>query len=108
MPPPNDAPVFSTEICTIEYDRNALRVSDLLADLLSDAREQYVWGAKDASESQEIIVRLESETVSRLTDLHADNAQRIIHEVSRWAETTKRPFGQSPPHHLSRSIRSPS
>lgn len=100
MPPPNDAPVFSTEICTIEYDRKALRVSDLLADLLSDAREQYVWGAKDASESQEIIVRLESETVSRLTDLHADNAQRIIHEVSRWGgnnETAIRAIASASP-----------
>jgi hypothetical protein len=84
MPPPNDAPVFSTEIRLIESDQNELRVSDLLADLLSGARERYVWGAKAAPESQEVIVRLESEIARRLTDLHGDNAQWIIQEVSRW------------------------
>jgi hypothetical protein len=61
-----------------------LRISDPLGDLLSEAREQYVWGAKAVSESQEIIVRLESETARRLAGLHGDNAQWIIQEVSRW------------------------
>jgi hypothetical protein len=57
---------------------------DRLVYLLSEAREQYVWGAEAASESQKIIVRLESETAHRLADLHSDNAQWIIQEVSRW------------------------
>ena len=73
MPPPNDAPAFSTEILLIESGQKNLRVSNPLADLLSEAREQYVWGAKSASESQEIIVRLESETARRLADIHDDS-----------------------------------
>jgi hypothetical protein len=84
MPPPNDAPAFSTEILLIESGQKNLRVSNPLADLLSEAREQYVWGAKSASESQEIIVRLESETARRLADIHDDSAQWVIQEVSRW------------------------
>jgi hypothetical protein len=84
MPPPNDAPAFSTEIRLIESERKELSVSDPLADLLSEAREQYAWGAKSASESQEIIGRLESETTLRLADLHGDTAQWIIQGVSRW------------------------
>ena len=100
MPPPNDAPAFSTEILLIESDRKNLRVSELLADLLSEAREQYVWGAKSASESQEIIVRLESETARRLADLHGDSAQWIIQEVSRWGgnnETAIRTIASASP-----------
>ena len=84
MPPPNDAPAFSIEIRLIEFDRKELHVSELLADLLSEAREQYVWAAIAASESHESIVRLESETTQRLAELQGDNAQWIIHEVSRW------------------------
>jgi hypothetical protein len=84
MPPPNDAPAFSTEIHLIGSESGELRVSGLLADLLFDARERYVWGARTAAESQEVIVRLENESALRLADLHGDHAQWIISEVSRW------------------------
>jgi hypothetical protein len=100
MPPPNDAPTFSTEIRLIESNRAELRVSDRLAYLLSEAREQYVWGAKAASESQEIIVRLEREIAYRLADLHGDNAQWIVREVSRWGgnnETAIRAIASASP-----------
>lgn len=84
MSQPNDAPAFSTELCLIESVPEALRVSNRLADLLSEARTQYAWGAESASKSQKIIAKLENETARRLADLHGDNAQWIVQEVSRW------------------------
>jgi hypothetical protein len=90
MPPPNDAPTFSTGTHLIESDLDGFLVSPPLGDLLSEAREQYVWSAQTALESQGNIARLERETALRLADLHGDNAQWIIQEVSRWGGNNER------------------
>lgn len=56
----------------------------MLADVLSTSREQYVWKAESAKESQENVVRLELETARRIADLNGANAQWIALKVSRW------------------------
>jgi hypothetical protein len=62
----------------------------MLADLLLEAREQYVWNARTAKESQKDIIRLENETARRLASLDGENARWIVQEVSRWGGNNER------------------
>lgn len=90
MPPPNDAPALRREIHVIESCPQELCLSDMLADVLSEARREYAWKAETAAESQEMIIHLEEETERRLKNLDGVNAHWIVQEVSRWGGNNRK------------------
>lgn len=90
---PIAAPAFRAKIHFVATDVRTLAPSDGLADLLSAAREQYVWKGKTAKESQAKIMWLEHETACRLANLDGANARWICLNVSEWGGNNDRALG---------------
>ncbi len=84
MAPPVAAPVFDSGIYLVQLHHEGWGISDKLAGLLTDEREQYRWNATTAAVSQGNIIELETEVARRIEHLDAGNAGWIVREVSRW------------------------
>src|SRR5688572_13449634 len=65
MVPPVAAPVFQSAISLVQLHHQGWGISDKLAGLLTDEREQYKWNATTAAVSQRKIIELETEVARR-------------------------------------------
>lgn len=85
MPPPNDAPVFGSQLHILTSQCGGLQLSDELAELFVQAREKYTWPKKQrAEDSQTRIMQLEQQIQIWTANLDGENARLIIQEVSEW------------------------
>lgn len=85
MPAPNDASVFGSEFHILISEGGALSLSDRLADLFVQARENYAWPKKQSAEdSQKRIVDLEQQVHIWTANVDVENARLIVQEVSEW------------------------